>query len=72
MTSSNHRNILIDINKQTSVYKQKGGAIVYQIIDRQTGAIMGTYKGRIRARHRADRLDNEYGAHRYYVRQVTV
>lgn len=42
----------------------------YQVIDKQTGTVKGTYASRIRARHRADALDNEYGAYRYYVREV--
>ena len=44
--------------------------IVYQVIDAQTGAIVGTYSTRTRARNRADRLDLAYGAIRYYVRAV--
>lgn len=42
----------------------------YQVIDKQTGAVRGTYASHIRARHKADALDNEYGAHRYYVHQI--
>jgi hypothetical protein len=46
---------------------------MYQIIDTKTGRAVGrTYKDRIKARRKADMLDNEYGAHRYYVRPVTV
>lgn len=43
----------------------------YEIIDRLTGYRVGKpYKCRKRARTRADRLDNEYGAYRYSVRQT--
>lgn len=42
-----------------------------EIIDRQTGYRVGKpYNDRIRARRRVDRLDNEYGAYRYYVRAI--
>ena len=41
---------------------------MYAIIDRQTGLQVGKpYKDRIRASRRADKLDNAYGAYRYYV-----
>lgn len=41
----------------------------YQIIDTKTGQQVGKdYASRARARSRADRLDNEYGAYRYAVR----
>lgn len=47
--------------------------IKYHVVDRQTGkAIGGIYKDRVKARRMADRLDNEYGAYRYYVRSVAV
>ena len=42
----------------------------FQVIDRQTNQVMGTYASRKRARNKADRLDLEYGAYRYYVKQV--
>lgn len=43
----------------------------YEIVDRHTGLVVSKpYTSRSRARHRADRLDNEYGAYRYYVREV--
>lgn len=46
--------------------------MTYQIIDKQTGRIVGTYNNRIRARTRRDRLDNEYGAYRYIVKAVAL
>jgi hypothetical protein len=39
---------------------------MYQVIDRQTKKVMGTYKTRKAAKRAVDRLDNEYGAYRYY------
>jgi len=42
---------------------------MYQVIDRQTGEVMGTYQTRSRADRRADKLDNEYGAYRYYAQE---
>ena len=44
----------------------------YQVVDKQTGAVKGMYVSRIRARNRADKLDNEYGAYRYYVKEVLI
>lgn len=45
---------------------------MFQIIDKQTGLVVGKpYSSRSRARARADKLDNEYGAYRYYVRSAT-
>lgn len=45
---------------------------IYQLIDTQTGKVLGTYTyaQRNRARNRADKLDQEYGAVRYSVRPV--
>lgn len=43
----------------------------YVIVDRHTGATIGKpYTNARRARSRADKLDNEYGAYRYSVRPV--
>ncbi len=43
-------------------------AKMYKIIDRKTGQQVGAlYSFRTRARSRADKLDNEYGAYRYSV-----
>ena len=44
---------------------------MYQIIDHQTGATIGKpYKNRTTARNKADKLDNAYGAYRYYVKEL--
>lgn len=43
---------------------------MYQVIDKQTGKVIGSYQDRKRARRKADKLDLEYGAIRYYVREV--
>lgn len=43
---------------------------MYQVIDRKTGNIIGTYKTRISARRAVDRLDNQYGACRYYHKRI--
>lgn len=40
----------------------------YQVIDIQTGDVMGTYSSSVRAHRRADVLDTMYGAHRYTVK----
>lgn len=39
----------------------------YQLIDTHTGNVLATYTvaNRQRGRNRADRMDNQYGAHRY-------
>ena len=44
----------------------------YQVIERMTGEVMGTYSTRSRARARVDRLDLEYGAYRYFVKIIEV
>ena len=44
--------------------------MTYQIIDRHTGRLVGTYTNKTRAYNRADKLDLEYGAVRYSVRRV--
>lgn len=44
--------------------------MVYLVIDTRTDAVVGRYKNRNRARNRADKLDNAYGAYRYTVRPV--
>lgn len=43
---------------------------MYQVIDKQTSQILGTFKNRKTARNKADKLDNVYGAYRYYVKEV--
>lgn len=40
----------------------------FVVIDRQTGLTVGTYGTSKRARNRVDKLDNEYGAYRYFVK----
>ena len=44
--------------------------MTYQIIDRQTGRVVGTYANKARAYARADKLDLEFGAVRYSVRRL--
>jgi hypothetical protein len=39
----------------------------WQVVDSQTGRVIGTYKVRGMARAKQDKLDNEYGAYRYRV-----
>lgn len=46
--------------------------MVYKVIDLQTNQVMGTYKVMRRAYRRADKLDLEYGAIRYYVKPELV
>ena len=50
--------------------------IKYQVIfygDSVTDSyVVGTYSTRMRARNKADKLDNEYGAYRYSVKAVEV
>lgn len=45
---------------------------VYQVIDRITGKIVGTYNNRRSAQNKRDKLDNQYGGYRYYVKAVEV
>lgn len=51
----------------------KGGLIsdlLYEIVDRHTGEVVSQpYRNKKRARTRADKLDNDYGAYRYQVRE---
>lgn len=42
----------------------------YVVIDLQTGATVGIYRTRARARRVADRMDLAYGAIRYSVREI--
>jgi len=42
----------------------------YQVYDRVTGALMGTYKTLKRAHTKKDKLDDEYGGYRYGVDRV--
>ena len=45
-------------------------AIKYQVVDRKTGKVCGTYTSAQRARNRRDQLDLAYGAIRYCVKTV--
>jgi hypothetical protein len=42
----------------------------FQVIDRRTGQVVGTFKSKQAARSKRDRLDLAYGAVRYMVREV--
>ena len=45
----------------------------FLIMDRKTGAQVGKpYTSRSRANNRVNRLDNEYGAYRYFVKAAEV
>jgi len=46
----------------------------YGVIDNQTGSVVykTTYKNRKRARSIADRMDNKYGAYRYFPKFLEV
>lgn len=43
---------------------------MYEVIDSKTGNRMGIYKTLKSARRAANRLDNEYGSHRYSLRSI--
>ena len=42
----------------------------YNVIDRRTGVIMGTFKTLKGATRKSDALDNEYGGYRYGVEKI--
>lgn len=42
----------------------------YQVIEMQTGKVMGTYSSKVRATRKADKLDLEYGCIHYAVKVV--
>ncbi len=45
--------------------------IKFEVIDRQIGKkVGGLLKSRKAARTKADRLDNNYGAYRYYSKEI--
>ncbi len=48
----------------------KSNMTKYQVIDARTGNIMGVYINRTMARRKVDRLDNEYGGYRYFIKEV--
>ena len=41
--------------------------MIYQVIDKKTKDVLGTYKSRKIAVRKADKLDNAYGGYRYGV-----
>ena len=41
----------------------------FQVVDSRTGTVMGSYSSRKMASRKADKLDLEYGAIRYAVRE---
>ncbi len=43
-----------------------------EIIDSQTGLRIGVYSTLQRARNKADKLDNDYGAYRYRARELKI
>lgn len=45
---------------------------MYEIVDRQTGAIVGKAKTLRAAIRSVDRRDNAYGAYRYFHRRIEV
>jgi hypothetical protein len=49
---------------------EKGEIQMYVVIDRKTGDKIGSYQSVKRARNKRDKLDNEYGGYRYFVREV--
>jgi hypothetical protein len=43
---------------------------MYEVIDRKTKQVVGVYCSLRRASNKANKLDLEYGAHRYYWRSI--
>jgi hypothetical protein len=43
----------------------------YEIVDRQTGGVVGTASSLQRALRSVDRRDNQYGAYRYFHRRIS-
>ena len=63
--------VIILIVKQTFQVMIKYQVVFYG--DSVTDSyVVGTYSTRTRARNKADKLDNEYGAYRYSVKAVEV
>jgi len=63
--------VLVKILQMTNQTKTKYQVIFYG--DSVTDSyIVGTYSTRMRARNKADKLDNEYGAYRYSVKAIEV
>lgn len=46
--------------------------IKYQVIDRLTKRVIKTYKDKGRARTMREVLDLDYGAYRYFVKEVVI
>ena len=44
---------------------------MYQVIDRQTKKVVGIYKTLKSASRAVDRLDNAYGAYRYFQKRIS-
>lgn len=42
----------------------------YEVVDKQTGKVLSVHDNRVRASRKVDRLDNAYGAYRYFVRTI--
>ena len=57
---------LSDIN----LVEQENDTETYEVVDRQTGHVVGKYKNKTRAKNVRDKKDNEYGSYRYSVRSV--
>lgn len=53
-----------------SVFNELECSMKYEVIDRRTGKVVGSYTNKTRARSRRDALDMQYGAVRYMVREV--
>jgi hypothetical protein len=43
---------------------------MYMVIDGRTDSVIGKYRSVKRARNKRDKLDNEYGGYRYFVKEV--
>lgn len=43
---------------------------MYQVINRMTNAVVGTYQTRSRARNAVDKKDNAYGAYIHFIKEV--
>lgn len=48
------------------------GSQMFQVINYRTGAIVGTYSTKQRARNAVDRKDNAYGGYVHSVREVAL
>lgn len=56
--------------------KAEGGEVptplpMYQVWNRRTGDLMGTYKNRTFARNKVNALDNDYGGYAHYIKTIT-